>query len=228
MKRVEPEYADDDYAPQNVVINFAIPEILVGTTFWSSSYGVWVVLAAACLAFRFRRQIRSGGLHQRNSRTSRKSGTAERFRLSVEDVARQVRAERIFRGEKPVQVKLGSYRARIQEQKISDKKTNEIVHGGQSLSDDDSILRLLRSESQSNSCSIQGTRSGRQEFFTIEEGCVAFTGRAYWVEQTNERETHCVSGYFQGDSFTGEVLTVDGLRGHVTAVLMADEAVVGS
>jgi hypothetical protein len=108
---------------------------------------------------------------------------------------------------------------------ITNKKTNETVVEGSNTS---CTLKLVFS-ADGTGLMIRGSRSGsgKDSFYAIEEGFVAATGRAYWVERGKGDSSILVSGEFYGDDFSGEWLSSAGYRGRVDKLQPVSEHVGG-
>lgn len=145
-----------------------------------------------------------------------KRNYASGFAGSVSQVAHTIRAdctEALFEG--PAS---GIYDCEMKEHEMTDKKTADIIRGGNITASTITLVFTNDSET-SGGMSINGrrciSRTTGGGFYTIEEGCVASSGVAYWVERSSEQSI-LVSGCFRGDSFDGEWLTSEGARGRYT------------
>ena len=105
----------------------------------------------------------------------------------------------------------GGYRCVMKNQEITDKKTNETAYGG-GPPVAFAVQLVLTYDIESKGWDIGGKRITKNGCFEIEEGFVAFSGKAYWVEKCGDFRL-LASGYFKGNSFTGEWIDSCGVRG---------------
>jgi hypothetical protein len=150
--------------------------------------------------------------HQRNY--------AAGFAASVSEVARAVRSDRTEASLlKPAS---GVYDCVMKEHEIVDKKTADIICGGTIT---ESTMTLVFTDIETKGGTFNGRRSSNRPnggFYTIEEGFVASSGMAYWVERSS-KQSILVSGSFRGDYFEGEWLTSDATRGRYTNFTLRDK-----
>jgi hypothetical protein len=141
---------------------------------------------------------------------------------SVSEVARVVRSDRTEASLlEPVS---GVYDCVMKEHEIVDKKTADIICGGAITESTMTLIFTLDNDTNGGK-SIKGRRSSNRTnggFYTIEEGFVAPSGMAYWVERSS-KQSILVSGTFRGDYFEGEWLTSDATRGRHTKFTLRDK-----
>jgi hypothetical protein len=142
--------------------------------------------------------------------------------VSVSEVARTVRSDRTEAS--LVEPASGVYDCVMKEHEIVDKKTADIICGG-AITESTMTLIFTIDVHTNGGMSIKGRRSSNRTnggFFTIEEGFVASSGMAYWVERSS-KQSILVSGSFRDDYFEGEWLTSDGTRGRYTNFTLRDK-----
>jgi hypothetical protein len=141
---------------------------------------------------------------------------------SVSEVARAVRSDRTEAS--LVEPASGVYDCVMKEHQIVDRKTADIICGG-AVTESTMTLIFTLDIDTNGGMSIKGRRSSNRTnggFYTIEEGFVASSGMAYWVERSREQSI-LVSGNFRGNFFEGEWLTSDATRGRYTKFTLRDK-----
>jgi hypothetical protein len=141
---------------------------------------------------------------------------------SVSEVARAVRSDRTEAS--LLEPASGVYDCVMKEYEIVDKKTADIICGG-AVTESTMTLIFTFDIDTNGGMSIKGRRSSNRTnggFYTIEEGFVASSGMAYWVERSSEQSI-LVSGSFRGGYFEGEWLTSDATRGRYTKFTLRDK-----
>jgi len=140
---------------------------------------------------------------------SRRESMVVGFLETVEYTANTVRKDRTEpSSSEPMS---GGYRCVMKDQEITDKKTNETVSGG-GPAIVFSVQLKFTYDIESKGWSIAGKRLTKNDCFEIEQGFVAFSGKAYWVERCGDVRL-LANGYFKGNSFYGEWLSSSGIRG---------------
>lgn len=123
----------------------------------------------------------------------------------------------------------GAFDVELKEHAIVDKKTDAVFVGG-STTTSRLFLQADTIDVESSSVAhkkLRGTRRQSSGFFVIEQGLVAPTGHAYWVEHGRGLRVLTV-GEFIGDGFHGEWLDSLGRRGRYAQFerVSADEPIV--
>jgi hypothetical protein len=143
------------------------------------------------------------------------------LRGSASEVARAVRSDRTETS--LLEPASGVYDCVMKEHAIVDKKTADIICGG-AVTESTMTLIFTLDIDTNGGMKIKGRRSSNRAnggFYTIEEGFVASSGVAYWVERSSTQSI-LVSGSFRGDLFEGEWLTSDATRGRYTKFTLRD------
>ena len=106
---------------------------------------------------------------------------------------------------------------------IVDRKNADFSCGG-AITESTTTLIFAFDIDTKGGMSIKGRRSSNRTnggFYTIEEGFVASSGMAYWVERST-KQSILVRGSFRGDHFEGEWLTSDATRGRYSKFTLRD------
>jgi len=151
-------------------------------------------------------------------RPRRTLGFSLSFERSIKETYLAVVADRAPGSVRSTDVRLplspASYVCEFVQHQITDRKTNETYVKGYSTC---SHVQLHFSPRQiADGLLVRGHRKVRENgsVHAITEGVVAPNGRAYWVERGKFRSI-LVTGQFTKDSFHGEWLSADGLRGRL-------------
>ena len=142
---------------------------------------------------------------------------------SVSEVARAVRSDRTEAS--LLEPASGVYDCVMKELEIVDKKTADIICGGGTITESTMTLVFTFDIDTKGGMSIKGRRSSNRtngDFYTIEEGFMASSGMAYWVERSS-KQSILVRGSFRGDYFEGEWLTSDATRGRYIKFTLRDK-----
>jgi hypothetical protein len=200
-----------DVSPMQVFcFLYAALSLVFADTIEDALWGV--IRAGLCLCFL--KGIRE--MKRRNRVNTRNPSMQRNFPHAIQETAAIVHEHE---GEESTEnFESGVYQVELKETCIADKRTDDILCGG---TQNRSILTLVVLHAESNGWSIKGFRKA-ENHYSIEEGFIAGSGKAYWVERSSEKSFLVCGDFIGKNSFSGEWLASDGSRGCYTEFHLVD------